>query len=125
MAGEVDELAVEARVVAQVVAGELDVEVFVAELLDEFLGEGFGVGLFSMEEETGELVVAVAGEGGDRSAVEVPSRKWKVKSGGVRRFATGFGGIMTGTVMPLVGGSAPEVVGEVLAELGVALAGGG
>jgi len=73
MAGELDELAVEAGVVAEVVAGELDVEVFGAELLDEGAGEGFGGMLFSLEEEAGELVVAVAGEGDDRSSVEVPS----------------------------------------------------
>ena len=63
--GELDEQAVETGVVAQVVTGELNVEVFVAELSNELSGENFGFGLLSLEEEAGELEVAVAGEGDD------------------------------------------------------------
>ena len=78
VAGEVDELAVEPRFVAQAVADELDVDVFAAEGVDQRAGGGERGGGLAVEQRAAERAVAVAGEGDERSALEGPSEKGQV-----------------------------------------------
>ena len=73
MAGEIDELTVKSRFVAQAVADQLDVDVFAAEGFNQRPGGGESGAGVVVEQGLAERAVAVAGEGDERAGLEIPN----------------------------------------------------